>query len=990
MMAEFVSGAMPVSGTFRSNTNLSVFKTEWDDCCEKNICIENSCYSLEWRSSTWAAVRQRCQSKYPQWRNYVDLFTVTDPWKTEKLLNAMRNCTLGILPESLWTSGILCPGSNSTTSLFTARWVSLEEPFPDWLTPEAVTLGTLPEVVDLQCTFLILFTSMNATSIQYDFQPQNSRHAAICEFRHFEPVVTSTQSESSHWSEISETTHQEKESTSPVPATFVPKTLGPAEWKQNWSEDILPTSFSSSSSQQTTTDRTIATSTEQNRVCRGKEAAGINWPDTPANAVVNMSCPLGMTGYAYWFCNGTNLQFTPEMPTIIHCKHTWIKELEDDMEGGDDAVKISTKLAEDTRNKSLSHGDVAALVNLSAKLLRLYVVQKGEEELETTETDKVPVRYAFTKSMISAMSNILREPVKKAWENLSKSHQTEVAAKILNVVSRIGNRLSCVKKSSDKLQFTVASENIALQTFILNSSQSEANEGSFITFPQQINNMTVNDLISVPEDMTMRSRFPSCRNYNSAYGILYNHVGDFLKDELSERNSWSQIASRVISFSVSNDTDSVPLPSNQYVSFTLEHVLQGDALLSLTPRCVFWNFSKEPYGQWDSNGCFVVNWNASHTVCKCNHLTNFAVLMDVNDNVKDDTVLSLMTYICCGVSSLALFLTLVCFIAIRPLRDRRGIITGNLCFSLLNTNLLILFGLDQTKNKIVCACIAGLLQFWLLSAFCWMLLEGYHLYRMIILVFQRSADFSVKVYYFFAYGVSLLVVGISAGLRYDDYVGDKYCWLSSKNGLIWSFVGPACCIILANLAIFILTLRSASSVRIKREKTGVENVKSWVKGSLSIMCLLGLTWCLGLFYIDQKLGFFSYIFTVFNGLQGVFIFLFHILLNEKFLSWICNWSKLRCRKTSLNQTLSNHLNSKTSTRSINSLQGSKPKTTSSIMPARKKDDSRRDLHHCNLSNRNKTAQSSPEETWPEDTTSRMRIRFQPLSHGNANPAFSYT
>ncbi|GFU64298.1 adhesion G protein-coupled receptor L1 [Trichonephila clavipes] len=94
-----------------------------------------------------------------------------------------------------------------------------------------------------------------------------------------------------------------------------------------------------------------------------------------------------------------------------------------------------------------------------------------------------------------------------------------------------------------------------------------------------------------------------------------------------------------------------------------------------------------------------------------------------------------------------------------------------------------------------------------------------------------------------------------------------YCWLSPHQGLMWSFVGPACAILFINIGIFILTLKSASNVRIKREQTTLQKIKSWTRGSLSVTCLLGLTWCLGLFYINKTLHVFSYVFILLNGLQ---------------------------------------------------------------------------------------------------------------------------
>ncbi|GIY03303.1 hypothetical protein CEXT_441411 [Caerostris extrusa] len=459
-----------------------------------------------------------------------------------------------------------------------------------------------------------------------------------------------------------------------------------------------------------------------------------------------------------------------------------------------------------------------------------------------------------------------------------------------------GQSLELHAKSSDKLQFTVTAENIGLQTFIFNNTA--PSDEDMIVFPQKAPGVETNSSILVPSDLQLKNWLSPCRSYKSAVGVIYSHVGDFLKDENLSR-SLAHVVTKVISFSLSNSSESMKLPKGQEVTVVLQHLRQTDIQKGLLkyPRCI------QTYGQWDESGCYRLSSNETHTVCRCDHLTNFAVLMDIYDNIEEDEIQSILTYVCCGISSVALIGTLICLLEIRSLHGRRSIITGNLCVCLLFTNLLILFGLDQTQNKVVCAIIAGLLHFWILSAFCWMLVEGYHLYRMVILVFQRGTNLSVKFYYFFAYGSPLVIVAISASVRWQGYGGHNYCWLTSHHGLMWSFVGPACAIILINIVIFILTLRSAST--------------SWARGSMSVMCLLGLTWCLGLFYINKTFQVFSYIFTLLNGLQGVFIFIFHIILNDK-VQTICfaKWKgkKQHWKKQNTQQISNNHGHSKTSTR----------------------------------------------------------------------------
>lgn len=57
--------------------------------------------------------------------------------------------------------------------------------------------------------------------------------------------------------------------------------------------------------------------------------------------------------------------------------------------------------------------------------------------------------------------------------------------------------------------------------------------------------------------------------------------------------------------------------------------------------------------------------------------------------------------------------------------------------------------------------------------------------------------------------------------------------------------------------------------------------RSWVLGAFALLCLLGLTWSFGLFFINESSIVMAYLFTIFNTLQGMFIFIFHCLLQKK-------------------------------------------------------------------------------------------------------------
>ena len=55
-------------------------------------------------------------------------------------------------------------------------------------------------------------------------------------------------------------------------------------------------------------------------------------------------------------------------------------------------------------------------------------------------------------------------------------------------------------------------------------------------------------------------------------------------------------------------------------------------------------------GEWSQEGCHVVSSDEEKTVCQCDHLTNFAVLMDVSGT----KVLLLLIFVVSEIESLLL------------------------------------------------------------------------------------------------------------------------------------------------------------------------------------------------------------------------------------------------------------------------------------------------------------------------------------------------
>jgi len=163
-----------------------------------------------------------------------------------------------------------------------------------------------------------------------------------------------------------------------------------------------------------------------------------------------------------------------------------------------------------------------------------------------------------------------------------------------------------------------------------------------------------------------------------------------------------------------------------------------------------------------------------------------------------------------------------------------------------------------------------------------MCIEGIHLYLIVVGVIYNKG-FLHKNFYIFGYLSPAVVVGFSASLGYRYYGTTKVCWLSTENNFIWSFIGPACLIILVNLLAFgfIIYKVFRHTAGLKPEVSCYENIRSCARGALALLFLLGTTWIFGVLHVVHASVVTAYLFTVSNAFQGMFIFLFLCVLSRK-------------------------------------------------------------------------------------------------------------
>ncbi|XP_040892111.1 adhesion G protein-coupled receptor E2 isoform X2 [Toxotes jaculatrix] len=383
----------------------------------------------------------------------------------------------------------------------------------------------------------------------------------------------------------------------------------------------------------------------------------------------------------------------------------------------------------------------------------------------------------------------------------------------------------------------------------------------------------------------------SYKNLNVSDKTYFEDIKEYEKDGVDPSFS---VCSKVVSVVVSN-------PSTQNLSrsvnITLKHQVPPEKSLEVSYVCAYWN----EIGAWSTDGCDrdKQRSNASYTVCTCKHLSSFAVLMATYP-MEHTFGLQVVTKIGLTISILCLILSILTFKFCRSIQGTRTTIHLHLCICLFLADLFFLAGISQTKPVGGCRFIAAMLHYFFLGVFTWMLLEGVQLYRMVVLVFNATMR---PLYLFIAgYGPPLVIVIMSAIIRPNGYGTKQHCWLSLEDGLIWSFFGPVCFIIIVNVFFFIITVWKLAQkfTSLNPDLSKLHKMKAFTVTAIAQMCILGLMWVFGAFLFQEGTIVVAYIFTILNSLQGALVFIMHCLLSKQvreeyahFLSCICTPQKKR-------------------------------------------------------------------------------------------------
>jgi len=199
---------------------------------------------------------------------------------------------------------------------------------------------------------------------------------------------------------------------------------------------------------------------------------------------------------------------------------------------------------------------------------------------------------------------------------------------------------------SDLIEFSVGLINLE-NIFSFKNLDPETNQTSSIHSDDIIKNSTV--IMLDPQAISQQNRM---------IFSVYNHQNGLFDQEQY------RVLTRVISLTIDKPELTKNLGAFVKINFYLEnnnYFKNENGNLT----CAYWHIFENMTAQWSTNGCYLIDIKDRNIMCECNHLTHFAVLMDIEKKSipKDvEQILSIITLSGLLLSSIGLCLTILTFI----------------------------------------------------------------------------------------------------------------------------------------------------------------------------------------------------------------------------------------------------------------------------------------------------------------------------------------
>ncbi|XP_062598125.1 LOW QUALITY PROTEIN: adhesion G protein-coupled receptor L3-like, partial [Saccostrea cucullata] len=671
--------------------------------------------------------------------------------------------------------------------------------------------------------------------------------------------------------------------------------------------------------------------------CDDDEFDNIKWKSTIAGTTKKESCPENQKGTATRYCN---FQGFWESPDLINCTDVALvnanEELDSIIADGttknvDEAVNNTlVKMKNLTSQRSeLSAGDISSSLDILEKIVNV-----------TNMTSANVQKEAF----FAVVDNVLSTNNSKSWTAVSDKTEKDASSLLKNM-----DRMSEVVLKREN----ITTSKFKGKNFEVSVDKTKVDEKG-IVFPEKTEK-TPNDTSTDTEEystfLELREKRKSIKFSITYVAVIYKTISDILPTDSgsqTEENSYEVtegkkkkkkefVNSEILSLTTQTDLGILSPPLNLAFQHKLElrffwialfHHMAIPMLVSsvnlykenkasanesadLQAVCVSWDFITN---KWSEEGCKVNSTNNKRTVCQCNHLTNFAILMrPYTPETEDGASLKTLSLVGVIISIAFTVLTFMLFVLTwKQVKSDQNIMMLNLCGSLVVSYIVFIAAVEKTENEGVCIFITALIHYLFLVTFFCMLSMGIYYCMSITVTFYAmyvANNFKSKsrVQWFLlgSWGIPLVIAAITLGAFWGNgYHLKHYCWLSMESGSLFLFIVPVCVIAVMNIMIMVslkIRLLCASSAMIKSSNDRKSDLGLRKLSYISMLCstdrsslrslgtllpVLGVTWIFGVLAVNESAEIFQYIFIIANSLQGFCIFISHVLMNKKLMMGI--------------------------------------------------------------------------------------------------------
>ncbi|XP_073484952.1 adhesion G-protein coupled receptor F3-like [Aquarana catesbeiana] len=593
------------------------------------------------------------------------------------------------------------------------------------------------------------------------------------------------------------------------------------------------------------------------------------WTTTKAGHEAEILCPSGKRGRITRSCSRNGQWDIPKNSCVDARLLSLLQEAQWVSGGlGSPELEISG-LIETLRNLILSS---QGHVNNSWDICN--VVETIKTILLTALDNNIKFNFSAVSGLLEVYSQMLDKSLEAIWMDVC--YEDPTIAPIF--MQSIENITQLFELDENSFNFTIYYPNVELDAVILNSSALTGYKKTFnTTLTTEVYMKIVKILDQVMVDKLMVT------------SMMLRNLGKFLPPYFGDsvKGHHHFVSNRLLINNIRMSSHSLRQVN---LDMVFRRVINPSSLEDALPQCVFWDYSLfEGVGGWSTEGCLTVLGH-NVTVCRCNHLTSFSVLMSIG--VLEDEFLEILSQIGVSLSILCLLISIIVYIVEwkvvvkNDISFYRQTAMINICLSILIADVWFLsstFIAESQENKL-CIAAAFFQHLFYLSSFFWMLFQGLILFHQLVFVFhQLVRSIVIPSMVIIGYICPLVIAIVTLILDYpkNAYIREGVCFLNGENGAVFAFSGPVLLITFMNL--FVVGVVVWRILRPPVSEGQEEDRKAMVARAIAILTsVLGVSWILGtLTLIEEAHEFFHYVFTIINSFQGVFIMIFGCLLDKK-------------------------------------------------------------------------------------------------------------